>query len=104
MAAGHAYLWEFIVDPARTAEFLGHYRAGGTWAELFRRSPGYLGTLLLRDPGEPNRFVTVDRWQTAEAYAEFRTAFAREYAELDARCEHLTLRETSLGHYDEEAA
>jgi len=56
---------------------------------------------LLQDAREPRRFVTIDRWQSEEAYRTFRARFSREYADLDARCEHLTSRETSLGHYAE---
>jgi len=43
------------------------------------------------------RYVTIDRWQSAEHYSEFRSQFTLEYRELDTRCEELTTEERSLG-------
>jgi len=93
------YLWEFIVEPEHAKEFERQYGPQGSWVELFRRAPGYVETLLLRDSANPCRFVTIDRWKNAEAYREFRATFSRQYADLDARCERLTTRETLLGEF-----
>lgn len=101
MAARYTYIWEFLVEPARVGEFERAYGPDGDWVALFRQAPGYIGTLLLRDPSNPLRFLTIDRWQSAAAYHSFRARFAREFAQLDERCERLTTREASLGHYDE---
>ena len=101
---GYTYLWEFRVDPDRVSDFERHYGAQGSWVALFRQAPGYLGTSLLRDPSDPLRFVTVDRWENERAYLAFRGACANQYAELDALCRHLTTRETSLGAFDEVGA
>lgn len=100
-ATHYAYLWEFLVEPGQRARFEQQYGPRGAWVSLFRQAPGYLGTWLLRDATNPGRFVTVDRWQSAAAYQSFRSAFARQYDELDARCAGLTLQETSLGSFDE---
>jgi heme-degrading monooxygenase HmoA len=97
----HAYLWEFIVEPEHVEEFERHYGPQGSWVALFRQAPGYIQTLLLRDSTDRRRFVTIDRWENAEAYQGFRLAFSRQYADLDGRCERLTARETSLGSFDE---
>jgi heme-degrading monooxygenase HmoA len=99
--ARYTYLWEFLVDPEHAAEFAHQYGPAGAWVDLFRRAPGYLETLLLRDRADPQRFVTIDRWASAQAHAAFRASFAREYAALDARCAHLTLRESPLGDFEE---
>ena len=101
MTAGYTYLWEFIVEPAQLEEFQRQYGPAGAWIALFRRAPGYLDTRLLRDRTDPRRFITIDRWTSEEAHRSFRYAFAREYAELDARCAHLTSRETALGEFAE---
>jgi quinol monooxygenase YgiN len=97
----YTYLWEFIVEPEHVDEFRRHYGPEGSWVELFRQASGYIQTLLLRDSTDRRRFVTIDRWENAEAYHAFRSAFSRQYAELDRRCERLTARETSLGSFDE---
>jgi len=96
----YTYLWEFIVEPEHTAEFERHYGPDGSWVALFRQAPGYIQTLLLRDSTDRRRFITIDRWENADAYHAFRAAFSRQYAELDRRCEKLTARETSLGAFD----
>jgi heme-degrading monooxygenase HmoA len=59
---GYATLWEFTVAAARQAEFEAHYGPDGTWARLFSRADGYLGTELLRDRADPLRYLTIDRW------------------------------------------
>ena len=97
----YTYLWEFIVEARDVDEFQRHYGPRGSWAELFRQAPGYIQTLLLRDSADPRRFVTIDRWESAEAFRSFRSAFSRQYADLDSRCERLTVRENLLGEFDE---
>ena len=98
-AAGYATIWEFTVLPARQADFESQYGAGGRWEVLFRQAPGYLGTELLRDRMDPLRYLTIDRWENAEAYRDFRRRFAAEYERLDREFEGLTAREASLGEY-----
>jgi heme-degrading monooxygenase HmoA len=101
VTSGHTYLWEFTVKPDHLEEFRRQYGPQGPWVALFRKAPGYLETLLLQDRANPLRFITVDRWESVEAQRSFRSAFAREYAELDVRCAHLTAQEVSLGDFDE---
>jgi heme-degrading monooxygenase HmoA len=98
--AGAAKVWEFHVPPSSDAEFRRHYGPGGSWARLFRRSPGYIETLLLHDAASPGRYVTIDLWASAAAYEAFRERFADDYAALDARCEELTTREIALGSFE----
>lgn len=100
----YTYLWEFIVEPEHLAEFERQYGPQGPWVELFRQATGYIQTLLLRDSTDSHRFVTIDRWESADAYRRFRSVFSRQYAELDRRCEKLTTRETLLGNFDESTA
>lgn len=96
---GYAYIWEYEVRPEAEAEFLTHYAPGGTWAALFRRAAGYLGTELYRDRARADRFITIDRWESEVAFREFRRRFAAEFEALDRQCEGLTLYEAALGEY-----
>jgi heme-degrading monooxygenase HmoA len=100
LQARYTSLWEFIVEPGHVEEFQRHYGPEGSWVALFRKSRGYIDTVLLRDRTNPQRFITIDRWESADAQRAFRSAFAREYAELDARCARLTTREVSLGDFE----
>jgi heme-degrading monooxygenase HmoA len=98
-SGGYATIWEFTVLPARQAVFEAEYGPAGRWAALFRQAPGYAGSELLRDRMDPRRYVTIDRWESAEAYRDFRRRFAAEYERLDREFESLTAREAPLGEY-----
>lgn len=93
------YLWEYRVLPENQAEFEREYGPNGGWVALFSRAPGYLDTSLLRDRNRSDRFLTIDRWESAQAHSEFREAFSAEFEQLDARCEKLTESETLIGHF-----
>jgi quinol monooxygenase YgiN len=97
----YSYIWEFQVRPDRQATFERIYGPDGDWAALFRQSAGYVGTLLLKDSAVANRYVTIDRWESKEAYELFVERFGQEYRTLDAKCEALTVDEKSLGTYTE---
>ncbi|MGH8166635.1 MAG: antibiotic biosynthesis monooxygenase family protein, partial [Woeseiaceae bacterium] len=97
----YTYLWEFEVSPELVADFEQHYGPAGTWAQLFRCSPDYIETLLLKDNAAPGRYLTVDRWRSEDAYLTFKSAFARQYAQLDNECEQLTVGERLLGGFSE---
>ena len=97
---GYVTVWEFCVHADRRAEFEGRYGPEGAWAALFRHADGYLGTWLLHDRHDVLRYLTIDRWTTADAYRSFHARFAEQYASLDRECEGLTAHETALGEYD----
>jgi heme-degrading monooxygenase HmoA len=95
----YVILWEFEVKPERCEEFRSAYGPEGDWAILFRQADGYQGTELLAPNDIRDRFVTVDRWRTAEHFARFKAEFAAAYRTLDQRFEGLTRTETSLGNF-----
>jgi heme-degrading monooxygenase HmoA len=64
---------------------------------LFRQHPGYIGTSLLQDRANPLHYVTIDRWQSLEAYQDFRAQCSSQYDKLDRLCQDLTTMEVSLG-------
>jgi heme-degrading monooxygenase HmoA len=98
--AGFQAIWAFSVERANQRQFESLYGPEGRWVQLFRRAPGYLGTELLRDRADPTRYLTIDRWASADAYRDFRAQFAGEYQALDRECEGLTARESALGEYE----
>ncbi len=97
--AAYTYIWAYRVKPDSLDAFLEHYGPDGRWVELFRRAEGYLGTELLRDRAEANRYVTIDRWSSAEAFAKFRSKFASEFEQLDRYCESFTEQEREIGTF-----
>lgn len=87
----HTIVWEFRPAPGKEAEFVAAYDNDGAWVQLFRRGTGYLGTELI--PVADGWCRTIDRWDSEEAYRQFRRQFATEYAALDRACEVLTQEE-----------
>jgi heme-degrading monooxygenase HmoA len=99
VSPAHVLVWELRVRPGCEAAFEEAYGPRGAWAQLFARAPGYLGTELLRDAADALRYVTIDRWESADAFVRFRAAFADEYRALDLSCDALTTVEAPLGAY-----
>jgi heme-degrading monooxygenase HmoA len=98
--AAYMYIWEFHVRPGREAEFVEAYGPGGPWVQLFRCAPGYLRSELYHDRVNPNRFLTLDYWESEAAWRAFRLQFATEYQAIDARCEGLTASESEIGRFE----
>ncbi len=93
-------VWEFDVVPEKIQDFREAYGPGGPWGRLFGRSDGYRRTELLQDPTQQSRFLTMDIWRSREDFNAFKDAFGGDYAELDARFEAWTRRETKIGVFD----
>ena len=91
-------LWEYEVKRGSEELFERQYGPEGEWVRLFRRDARYRGTRLLRDVESERVYVTIDEWESREAYEEFRVEHATEYAEIDRKCERLTIRETHFGN------
>jgi heme-degrading monooxygenase HmoA len=95
----HLIVWRFAVRPEHRSAFEQAYGPTGDWATLFGRGAGYVGTELvaLSDPGS---YLTLDRWESAAAFAQFEHAWSQGYAELDQRLALLTDEETFIGAGD----
>jgi heme-degrading monooxygenase HmoA len=74
-------------------EFERVYGSDGEWAQFFRRGAGYIGTELLRDVEEPERYLVIDRWESADAY----NAFLEQH-----RAEYLSRSDETRLHYVQE--
>ena len=93
----HVTIWEFRVKKGHEAEFERAYGPTGEWARFFERAEGYLGTELLRDAKNRQRYITIDRWTSPATYEVLRSQWADEYEAIDERCEALTEYEALLG-------
>ncbi|WP_162374458.1 putative quinol monooxygenase [Pseudoxanthomonas sangjuensis] len=92
-------VWEFEVREECIAEFVALYGGDGEWAALFRKHAGYLDTELLRDAGNPTRFLTIDRWTSQAAYDDFLASAKPDYAAIDALGEAFTVSERLVGRF-----
>ncbi len=93
-------LWEFQAKPDRIADFEQIYGSNGPWVQLFRQSPDYLGTELVRDLDHPGRYLTLDRWTSREALHKFKQDHQAAYSAQDQRCESLTDNEVLRGDFE----
>jgi heme-degrading monooxygenase HmoA len=93
-------LWQFEVKAGLEKEFEKVYGPEGAWTTLFRGSPAYRGTRLLRDTSLPGRYYTMDFWTSQLEFEAFRGENAAAYAELDRRCEALTESESHVGSFE----
>lgn len=94
-----AYVWRFTINPNLRTEFLAGYHPHGEWAQLFSLDPGYIKTELLQDDANPDQYVTVDYWASKSARDAFQVQYAKEFAELDLKCEAYTLYEEFIGDF-----
>jgi len=92
-------IWRYRVDPAQEAKFVKAYGAKGDWFRFFSGSKDYLGTELLADDERPGEYVTIDRWESEEAYSAFLSEHEADYDRLDRRFEAFTLSEQRIGAY-----
>jgi heme-degrading monooxygenase HmoA len=92
-------VWQFEIGEENVPAFEAAYGREGAWAQLFRSSPNYLGTELLRDAYIPGSYLTVDRWASEDDFRAFRKDHDAEYESLDRSSDSLTSRETRIGAY-----
>jgi quinol monooxygenase YgiN len=92
-------IWQFRVASEKAEEFREVYGPDGAWAALFRRETGFLGTELFQSATHPNVFLTIDSWDSPEAWAAFLRAWGDDYAALDRHCEDLTITHGEIGSF-----
>jgi hypothetical protein len=92
-------VWQFEIAEENVTAFEAAYGPDGAWAKLFRASPSYQGTELLRDAYVPGNYLTIDRWASEGDFRAFRKDHDAQYETLDRACDSLTSRETRVGAY-----
>ncbi len=97
--AKYVIVWTYDVIEQHVTLFEKAYAPDGTWAQFFRQSPAYLGTELYADEQNPQRYMTVDYWQSAEDYHAFLAQWQVEYQALDKQFEGWTSNETLVGKF-----
>ncbi|WP_417454515.1 antibiotic biosynthesis monooxygenase family protein [Kiloniella sp.] len=95
----YCYIWEFIVKDGANNHFEDFYGDEGEWVQLFTMGAGYIRTELVQDQTDPQRYLTVDYWNTEEDFHEFKKIFGQEYLALDKECNGLTLKERKIGEF-----
>jgi len=93
-------LWEYEVKPGHEKRFEKAYGPDGDWVRLFRNDSRYHETRLVRDSFRSSIYLTLDFWDSRDAYEKFMADHKEEYKALDAAGEKLTSKERRLGWYE----
>jgi [ribosomal protein S18]-alanine N-acetyltransferase len=97
LVPGFIIVWEFRPQPEKRREFEEAYGPEGIWAQFFRQGEGYIRTELHVDPKSPERYFTLDFWESPAGFEDFKQKYPAEYRAIDAKCESLTTEEKFLG-------
>lgn len=98
----HVRVWRFRPQEGQERAFVDAYARDGSWARLFGRAPGFLGTSLLRPAESGGWWMTIDRWQSLGHFEAFGNAHGAEYRALDAALEDVAGEEEFVGAFEEE--
>jgi hypothetical protein len=93
-------VWEYRVKPERVGEFESFYRSDGPWGELFRGSPAFISTTLMKDLRDAGRFMVADRWTSEILYEEYKREREGAWSDMSERGRRLYERETEVGRFD----
>lgn len=97
----HVRIWKFRPPSGREAEFAAVYGPDGPWVRLFSQAAGYRGTSLLRPADTSGWWLTLDRWESPDAFERFQTELRDEYHALDVKLEGLAGEEVFVGAFDD---
>jgi heme-degrading monooxygenase HmoA len=86
-----------VRDPEAFEEVYG---PNGEWARFFRQGQGFIGTELLRDVEEEDRYIVIDRWESADAYNAFLGAHQEEYLTRGDDSRLYYMQELRLGTFE----
>ena len=98
----HVRVWRFKPPTGREAEFAAAYAGDGPWAALFGKTPGFVGTSLLRASEPGGWWLTLDRWATEADFHAFQRDFGDEYRALDEKLEGAAGAEEFVGTFEED--
>lgn len=92
----YVIVWKYEVLADSEMDFRVAYGPDGDWARLFAKHNGYVGTELITID-EPRHYLTIDRWESAEAFDAYMELDGEEYKRLDERFEAFTVSEELVG-------
>ncbi len=92
----YVIVWKYEVPADNATDFCVAYGPDGDWARLFAKYDGFVGTELITTD-EPRHYLTIDRWESAEAFDGYMNQHSDEYRRLDRKLEGLTLSEKLVG-------
>ena len=92
-------IWEYKITSEKKDEFENLYGNHGEWVKLFQKFSGFIKTELHRDINNPDKYVTIDHWESKEAYNQFKKLSKEDFLEIDKIGEGLTVEEKHIGEF-----
>ncbi len=92
--------YRYTVHPSQARAFEHAYGPNGPWVALFKQGEGFIRTRLFRQKADAHVYLTIDVWESKEAYDRFRSEYAEEYLRLDRQLAMLKLEELLLGYFE----
>ena len=90
----------FVYDAHDAGAFEAAYGPEGEWAQFFREGRGFIGTELLRDVEEPDRYLVIDRWESIDAYNAFLAEHGDEYMRRSDESQLHYVQELRFGTFE----
>ena len=90
----------FRYEVREPEEFERAYGPEGDWAQFFRQGRGYIGTELLQDVEEAERFLVIDRWESIDAYNAFISEHQEEYLRRADESRFYYVQELRFGTFE----
>ena len=92
----YVIVWKYQILADAEMDFRRAYGPDGDWARLFAKHEGFVGTELITAE-EPRHYLTIDRWESEEAFIAYLDLDREEYRRLDQRFDAFTVSEELVG-------
>ena len=93
------YVRQFVLKEEARGQFELAYGPGGAWSKLFAGRPGFRGTTVLRDQGNPRRYLTIDLWETETQREQALAECKAEHSGLEAALDEWVESKIDVGVY-----
>lgn len=84
---------EYVVNPEHAGRFELAYGPGGAWSNLLADAPGFRGASIMRDEQRPDRYLTVEVWdspaQRESALSERQIGYVRLLRDMESWSESI---------------
>lgn len=92
-------VWEFLVKEGAQGQFELLYGPGGAWSKVSSNASGFRGTTLLRDEENPQRYLTIEVWDSTEQHEQMLLENRSKVSELDEAFTEWTISHNKLGTF-----
>lgn len=89
-------IWEYKVKPKAISKFEVMYGSKGEWVKFFKASKAYQGSELLLDDESELIYITMDFWESEEAYNDFLKANKEKFEILNQKGKAFTKSEKRI--------